>query len=597
MIKNTLLIVFIAFSILGCSPKSVGPHLDSDKMQVILDPLGHTSKIGALLVTKNGDIITASNDKTIRIWDSNTLKEKRRIYGEVGNGAEGMIYALALSPDERYLAVGGYLGSFKELKDRTKEEAHKVRIYDYKTGKMLHLLEGNEWIINTLSFSKDGKFMSSAGWGKNIIVYDVEDNFSLYKLLQQQKNPSYAAQIMMIKDKYYVLSTSIKGDVSLIDIETDELVNNANIRMYIKSMAINYQLGHIALCGKSKRIVILDFDLFEVNTITKEDGLYSVSYSEDGSLLMYAQSYIDPSIVIHKADDSYKEVASYSELHAMHKEVAFINNTRAVGVGGKDHSVHVWDINNTSSFIKTQGVGSIIYGLALEGNILSYTMTNRSKNPKEKKLSLSNHFNIKSLELLQKESKKYLKLPLKYKDYSLVHSRGKRYGYPKEVLKIYKGDKFRQSIEARAWTGYQHNAYGWYKSYIVSAGMNGNLRIYNIRGEEIAELVGHTGSIDAINIQGDILVSGSQDQQIKIWDLSVLGKEKILHPKLTLFFSKGKEWIIWTEEGYYYASKEGDKFLKYQVNQGYDKEAFSYKASEVSEQFNKKAKVLKWQKN
>ena len=41
-----------------------------------LDTKGHTALIKKLIVTKNKDIITASRDKTIRIWDSKTGKEE-----------------------------------------------------------------------------------------------------------------------------------------------------------------------------------------------------------------------------------------------------------------------------------------------------------------------------------------------------------------------------------------------------------------------------------------------------------------------------------------------------------------------------------------
>jgi WD40 repeat protein len=34
-----------------------------------LDTMGHTSLVRDVIVTKNGDIISASDDKTIRVWD------------------------------------------------------------------------------------------------------------------------------------------------------------------------------------------------------------------------------------------------------------------------------------------------------------------------------------------------------------------------------------------------------------------------------------------------------------------------------------------------------------------------------------------------
>jgi len=42
-----------------------------------LDTKGHTAMINDIIVTKSGDIISASDDKTIRVWDSVIGVEKK----------------------------------------------------------------------------------------------------------------------------------------------------------------------------------------------------------------------------------------------------------------------------------------------------------------------------------------------------------------------------------------------------------------------------------------------------------------------------------------------------------------------------------------
>ncbi|HIP54357.1 MAG TPA: hypothetical protein EYH11_02665, partial [Sulfurimonas autotrophica] len=115
---KTIKIVLVALIVLiatGCSVKEHQYKAKTDKPKVPkeailqLDTKGHTALIRDIIVTKSGDIISASDDKTIRVWDSKTGREKRKILGEIGAGNEGKIFAIALSGDERYLAVGGYL--------------------------------------------------------------------------------------------------------------------------------------------------------------------------------------------------------------------------------------------------------------------------------------------------------------------------------------------------------------------------------------------------------------------------------------------------------------------------------------------------------
>ncbi len=92
---------------------------------------------------------------------------------------------------------------------------------------------------------------------------------------------------------------------------------------------------------------------------------------------------------------------------------------------------------------------------------------------------------------------------------------------------------------------------------------------------EVASLVGHTGEIWSIGLDGDRMVSGSNDQTIKVWDLGQLkmNSEKVIKPLLSLFVGSDDEWVMWTKEGFFNASKNGAKYIGYHINQGSDKEA------------------------
>jgi membrane-associated protease RseP (regulator of RpoE activity) len=76
----------------------------------MLDAGGHIGQVRAIAYTPDGkQFVSAASDKTIRVWSAETGKTLRIIRGESAPGDWGQIYALALSPDVRWLAIGGYL--------------------------------------------------------------------------------------------------------------------------------------------------------------------------------------------------------------------------------------------------------------------------------------------------------------------------------------------------------------------------------------------------------------------------------------------------------------------------------------------------------
>ena len=521
-----------------------------------LDTKGHTGLIRDIIVAKNGDIISASNDKTIRVWGSDG-KEKRKILGEIGAGPNGKIFAIALSPNEKYLVVGGYLGN---------DINHwgNIRIYDYKSGKLIKLLKSHTNVVIGLAFSSNGKYLISGSADKTAKIWDM-DSFTLLDTIKTHTRAVYAVKI--IKNRY-AITAGWDGNIDMYDMQNHYTIKSHHLNDSLQYLAINRVKRQIAVCGYNNQINIYDYNLNHIKTIYGNHKLIGLNYSKDGKYLIVGAGS-DPHNVNIYETNNYFLYSLFNKFHNYTQSVDFINDKLAVSGGGNNNEIYIWNFHTEKVIKKIVGVGSRVLEVAINGDNILYLTEKNNK-------YIEKHINLKNFKIKNIPNKKLLsnfKMIKKVNgNYSLSVSKTPPYGYA-TILNIFYNGKIINRIIKSSYNGYEHRCYGWYKNYIISGGNNGHLIIYNTEGREVANLVGHVGTIWSIALDGDILVSGSDDQTIKLWDLSKIGKQKVIYPTLTLFISKDNEYVAYTPQGFFTSSKKGSQYVGYWINRGYDKEA------------------------
>ena len=529
-----------------------------------LDTRGHTGRITDIIITKSRDIISASDDKTIRVWDSNTGKEKRKILGQIGKGNEGKIFAVALSPDEEFLAVGGYLAG-----TRASGERFAIRIYNYKTGKLLKLLKSHTHTVLDLAFSSDGKYLISGSADRTAKIWSV-GSFKLLDTIKFHKNNVYAVGILKKDKQYFALSAGLDQQIALYDMKKRKVIKSDKKAYQLISLAISKK--HIAVSGSGREIQIYDHSLNPIRTISSETMPIGLAYSSNGKFLIAGTSSRPLNVNIYSVKEKYNKRSSFQKHKNTTVAVAFLDNQTAVSGGGNKNEIYIWDRDSAKEKMKIEGVGETVWSVGVRGDSVAWGNTWTKANGKSK---LQKTLNLKTFSIQNGVANQgnYNRISTTQADYTLSHRAGGDYGKSDAVLELKRGGNVVASITRDARSGYRHICYGFYGAYIISSGSHGHLKIYNREGREIANLVGHTGAVLSIAVEGDRLVSGSFDQTIRVWDLSQLREQSVIYPQLNLFISKENEYIAWSESGYFTSSAGGDKYVGYHINQGADKEA------------------------
>lgn len=282
---------------------------------------GHTAAINSL-ATKNNIIVSASDDRTVKLWHLETGKEifsffessevnsvsindqiivavnqKRNItswnlenkslnniffrtsYDSIAIGLdnhdchEGLIYSLVLSNDGKTLFSSGA--------DKT------IRVWNTATGQLKSTLKGHTDSVLALAITPSDRFLISGGADKTIRIWNLTAPFSQPQIIASHDN--WVTTLAVTPNEKYLVSGSTDSTIKLWDISTQKPVYTiTGHESSVWSVAISPD-GKTLASGSADKTVKL-WDLATGNLLQTIKAFTPVIFSDNGKYLITGNS-------------------------------------------------------------------------------------------------------------------------------------------------------------------------------------------------------------------------------------------------------------------------------------------------------------------
>ncbi len=560
-----------------------GPTIATEPILTIESGLHSNSILGLSTDEAGRWLVTGSADKTVRIWDAQTGTLQGILRPPIGKLREGMILAVAVSPDGSTIACGG--------RTRDSEKSFSIYLFDRESRRMLKRIGGLPESITKLRFSRDGRMLAAGFWARaGLRVFSITRAGDGITVAPAGEDRDYADEIrgMDFDAAGRLVVSSSDGALRLYDREFKRIAKQAVSKKDTpSSVAFSPDGDRIALgYFEAARVGIhsgTDLTPYESplvgQTIFREPRLPAVAWSTDGKFLHAAGHFgqIGRNFIVRwpagnlrspnylPASPAYGVIGSLQALRGGGVAYAGLNgDIGLVDATGKEIFAKHPNIDHITAktFSISPDAMTVKFDFLYEGGATATFSVESRRLELITPLGLIKSFftfdaNMLSGPILRSKT-------IVLTDW-LRKSEPKLNGKPLAVRNRSLGTGYAIAPDHRSFV------YGaWF-----------NLYRFDAQGKELWHLP-IQGAARAVNISGDgrVAVVRMNDGTIR-WYRMKDGQE------LVAFYPHRdrKHWVLWTPSGYYDASEGGDELIGWHVNDGPDKAASFYPVSRFFERF------------
>jgi WD40 repeat protein len=509
------------------------------------DAGGHTAEVRKVRFTPDGkELLTVSDDKTIRVWDVVSGETVRVLHPPAGLGEDGMLYALAVSPDGKLLAVGGNGPLGKDA---------PIYLIARATGRIVYVLPGHGKAVRDLAFSADGKRLASGGGDNKARLWNVASG-ACEKTLEGHKLAVFG--VAFSPDGQRLATASHDGTTRIWNLATGNTEATLNGQAGAISAVAWSPNGTVLATGSEAHSVGLWNPDGTLRTLIdkREGSVVSVAFTPDSRELLYTWGSLQNIRGTALLDvTTGKERVRFTRHQNTVVDGAVSPDGKLAATVDFLGEVHLWKTADAELVSRLAGKGKVIWGVgwSKDGLAVGWGQTNQGKGVQGEN-ALQRSFRVGDLEFGDTPDATYRRNQFTIGSLTLEKKSAL-------VVSVKQGDQPIQELKVREMGIVR--CFTWLGGDRAAVGTGLGVHLFDPRtGKLLHDYQGHTGTVFAVAPSPDnrFLLTGSEDQTLRIWTLDES------EPLLSLFFA-GDDWVAWTPQGYYAASPAGERLMGWQV--------------------------------
>ncbi|KAG1672374.1 hypothetical protein FOA52_010992 [Chlamydomonas sp. UWO 241] len=435
----------------------------------------HRSPVWACDWSSDGQrVVSGGSDSSIRIWDASCGGLKSVF---VLKGHTSSVLCVRFSADCSMLASGS--------------EDNTFRVWDVKSGKCLSAHKGHNGNVSAITFTPNGKTLVSGSGDNTVKLWSMESLLRAGSVTAQEPTPPPGDRpaIQVAKGKLVKLFLMQKNGGATAGVQPEKVFSS--YQGDVNSISVDPHGGLLATGSCDKKVLIWGLQTRQLlGTLNVFQGdVLAVCFSPDGKHL--ATGSLDDTVRMWNVQDAIDETRETKSMHRGNvMSVMFSSDGSSIVSGSKDNSIKLWDRKSGHCKLTLTGHKHRVLSVALspDGALIASGSSDRT---------------VRVWDAIT-------------------------------GAQLFKFVGHNDYVKSVAW-----NVDG---RGVVSASKDNTLMVWDVSearpsngagkievSSVIKRMEGHTDSVLCVAVNARLIVSGSKDQTVRVWDASTYAPNNVMH--------------------------------------------------------------------